>query len=301
VFVTDADGVVWRADISDPDPSNWVAKPFHDMFWDQGPLSGELSYEAPLLTVDDAEQLIVIVGTGDTENFVKPTVENRVASLTEVITGTGTPTPDSYKAKLNWEFGVPTPSSALGMVPSELVTGSMALFQGQLFFGTFIAITGSDACNYGSGRIHAVDYHLYDTSVQNNRGFTLSGTSNGSSSGARSYGPVRLTTANISTDASTVINVPATSALSNFLVMGLGITQRTPCSTVEPENGTDLFGQSHPRVTDLTPPSVYLVAQASGTNSLVNRATSQALGSVQLKLTKKKTVSRVTSWATSVD
>ena len=158
--------------------AGWTVRPFHDLFWDRGPAGGELTYEQPMLSVDTDGRLVVIVGTGDNNNFVKPTIENRVVSLTEVLdTNVTNPgRPEDFKASLNWEMRV-KPTN--GLVASELVTGSMGLYNGALFFATFIAITGSNACDMGKGRIHAVDYVLHDATDTN-------GTN------PQTYGPLRL-------------------------------------------------------------------------------------------------------------
>jgi hypothetical protein len=60
-----------------------------------------------------------------------------------------------------------------------------------------------------------------------------------------------------------------------------------------------------PTVTSLAQPSIYLVAQASSSsnsvNNLVQKRQGSSLGSVELQLKKNATMSRVVSWATSVD
>jgi type IV pilus assembly protein PilY1 len=296
-FVTDADGVIWRIDLSTLDPlpddqtAGWTARPFHDIFWDRGPSGGELTYEPPMLSVDSDGRLVVIVGTGDNNNFVKSTVENRVVSLTEVLnTNVVNPgRPEDYKGSLNWEMRV-KPNN--GLVTSELVTGSMGLFNGQLFFGTFIAMTGSNACDMGKGRIHAVDYIAHD-------GTDTNGTN------PQTYGPMRIPAADLAGDSggTSLINVSAADAVTNFMIMGLGVTQRPTCSQVDTTD-FNVFSQSLPTVTQLAPPSIYLVAQASGdksVNSLAKKYQGSSLNSVELKLKKNATMSRVVSWATSVD
>jgi type IV pilus assembly protein PilY1 len=296
-FLTDADGVVWRIDMSaaDPNPTDpmagWTARPFHDIFWDRAPDQGELTYEPPMLSVDPEGRLVVIVGTGDNNNFVKPTVNNRVVSLTEVL-ATSVVNPSQatdYKASLNWELRV-KPTN--GLVASELVTGSMGLFNGSLFFGTFIAITGSNACDMGKGRIHAVNYVLHDSADTN-------------ATSPQTYGPLRIPAAELAGDSggTSLINVSATNAVNNFMIMGLGVTQRPTCSQVDTTD-FNVFSQSLPTVTSLAQPSIYLVAQASGdksVNSLAQKYKGSALNSIELKLKKNATMSRVVSWATSVD
>jgi type IV pilus assembly protein PilY1 len=319
-FLTDANGVIWRVDLSAPDQYNtivgatadksgdptqgWLARPFHDIFWEMGPSEGELTYEAPILSVDNSGHLVVIVGTGDNNNFIKPSVKNRVVSLTEgsdkdydaLATGFVAGTPQSYKAAVNWEKMVQT-GTGMGLVPSELVTGTMALFDGQLFFGTFIAVTSGNACSLGKGRVHAVDYLVRDPND-----------SNGTRAGTTTYGPRlldKVTELGLDADASTAINVSAALAVDNLMVMGLGITERPTCSVLDTQN-FNVWGQSTPGISSSSQPAMYLVAQASGdkgTTSLIqNRGGSlDKLGTIELKLKKKPSRSRVVSWATSID
>jgi type IV pilus assembly protein PilY1 len=299
-FITDADGVIWRVDLTG-DPSTyqdenalhqkpltgWNARPFHDVFFGMQPGDGELSYEAPILTSDPNANLVVIVGTGDSNNFVKPTVANRVVSLTEVPDPTGQP---GYKAAVNWEVRMDQ-SKGLSFVPSELVTGTMGLFNGQLYFGTFMAVSGSDACDLGKGRIHAVDYLARDTNVVY--------------SSPATYGPKRLSAAELGLDTgdAAVVNVDAAHAVTNFMAMGLGVTERPTCQVLDPENFS-VWGAQSWDVKTVSQPSIYLVAQASGSSgasSLVQNRQGSKMGSIQLKLNKKLSLSRLTSWATSVD
>ena len=291
-FVTDADGVIWRIDLTatvpDSDPMlGWTARPFHDLFWGRSPTQGELSYEAPVLSVDDLGRVVVIVGTGDTDNFTKSAVENRVVSLTEVIDPTTThPYPEGFRAALNWEKRV-KPSG--GLVASELVTGSMGLFARQLFFGTFIGITSTtNFCEQGAGRVHAVDFIARDTSD-----------ANGSS--PETYGPKLLDAAG-DADADSLINKTPSEAISNLMIMGLGVTQRPSCELAQP-SVTDPWGkQSVPAPSQVAEPALYLVAQGSGdTGQLLQANAGGRLLNVQLKINRPKTPARVVSWATSVD
>ena len=306
-FVTDADGVIWRIDLRADDQDNtivyandksaapdvgWTVRPFHDMFWGTAPDAGELSYEAPLLSVDNEGNVVVIAGSGDNNNFVKPAIRNRVVSLTEKMFPGGGTNPPVYKASLNWEKRVKNATDTTGLVPSELVTGTMGLFNGQLFFGTFIAVTGADACDLGKGRIHAVDYLLRDKNDAN-------GTS------PETYGPLQFPSSELAADSTgtSVINVAPADALDNFMIMGLGVTQRQTCSVVD-ETNFDVYSDTLPGVSSIQQPAIYLVAQASGGKgygSAIQTRAGSVLGSVEVQLKKTSTTSQVTSWATSVE
>jgi type IV pilus assembly protein PilY1 len=299
-FMVDADGWVWRIDLSATDPkpneplAGWTALPFHDMFHGGAPSEGEYSYEAPVLSVDPDGHVVVIVGTGDTDDFVKLTVENRVASLTEVVeTPSSNLVPKSYKARLNWEMMVSDPASGTStdLVPSELVTGSMALYQGTLFLGSFITKKpGGNACDLGRGRLHAVDYIAHDPGHEHRDHTPFS------------YGPKVVDAGKISVGGQNILNVMPDQAPENFMVMGLSIVQRPTCATVfTDETGTDLWGQQTAVIREVQEPSIYLVSQASGDNSNVANRSQSQLGTMELKLNRKPSYTRITSWATSVD
>jgi type IV pilus assembly protein PilY1 len=296
-YVVDQEGVVWRIDISsiNPTPNNprlgWTMRPYHDLFWDDGRvvnglIHGEVAYEKPVLTTDPEGRLVVIVGTGDTDDFGKATAHNRVVSLTTVLDPTADMTaltPDDYKAAFNWEKRVR--SDGRGLVPSELVTGSMSLFQGQLFFATFISVgTSGDACDLGKGRIHAVDYRARDTT-------------RGNGSTPETYPPMDIPGFS---DPDIAINVTAAQATVNRMVMGLGITQRPSCAVVD-TGVFDVWNQAVPTIDQLSNPAIYLVAQVSsdGDNSL-QRAGSR-LGSLQVQVQRTQPLTRVVGWATSTD
>ena len=179
----------------------------------------------------------MIVGTGDSNNFVKPTIENHVVSLTERLVHTDPNTPialEDYKASVNWDLRVKNTNANKGLVASELVTGTMALFSGELFFGTFIAISGSNACDMGKGRIHAVDYIHHDATDTN-------GTS------PETYGPLRINTAQI-TDANgaNLINVPPDSAVTNLTRWASASRSARPARRSTPRTSASLGNRCRP-------------------------------------------------------
>ena len=303
-FVVDADGVIWRIDMSDGgqhpsdevhgtnDPmQGWTVRPFHDIFWDKGPGEGELSYEAPIVSVDNQGRLVVIVGTGDTNNFLKPAIENRVVSLTEIIdpATVGAPTAASWRAAFNWEKRV-KPTG--GLVASELVTGSMALSEGQLFFGTFISfVPGGNACDLGKGRLFAVNYLESDPADSN-------GTT------PPTYGPKKLL--NVDPEATGLFNATPEQAQKNLLVMGLTLTSRPSCNFVN-AGVTDIWNEWLPYIQERAGgggDATYLVAHASGDISAggpIQQHKLSKFGSVELQVHRERVLTRILSWATSVD
>jgi type IV pilus assembly protein PilY1 len=306
-FVIDQDGLMWRIDLTATNPrptepyAGWTVRPFHDLFWDMKPTDGETSYERPILSLDSERRLVVIAGTGDNDNFDKPTVQNRVVSLTEVPL-TGTPLgADDYTAALNWELRVDGDN---GFVPSELVTGTMALFEGQLYIGSFISVANtSNACDYGRGRLWSVDYqqrNLLDPNPSNG-----TSTTNPTASSITTYGPKRLsvvdTTNNLADSGASLFNVDVATAEPNLLIQGLGATQRLTCQPADTGGLSSFYlNNSLPAITQSAQPAIWIVAQASSNNSGRQRAGS-LLGSLELRVNRQATFSKVSSWAGSID
>jgi type IV pilus assembly protein PilY1 len=298
-FVIDADGVLWRFDLTatDPRPTNpltgWTARPFHDLFFNlSDPVdvaNGETTYERPILSLDEQHRLVIITGTGDTDNFEKPLAENRIVSLTElprITTPTGA---DDYIAGLNWEQRV---DGGNGFVLSEMVTGTMALFQGQLYAASFIAVgNNSNACDVGRGRLWAFDYHTRDLLDPNGSTGT--------------FGPKRLTTptggfANGADSGAELFNVTVATAEPNLLIQGLGATQRLTCQAASSNLANYFSTGGLAQIQQSAPPAIWIVAQASSNKTERNRAGS-ALGSLEMQVNRPLAFSRVISWAGSID
>jgi hypothetical protein len=302
-WVMDADGVLWRFDISsqDPDKDNpekgWTMRPFHDLFWDKKAAAllndGETTYERPVLTVDEQRRVVVLVGTGDTDNFEKKTADNRIVSLTEVLKKEPATTPEHYGALVNWELrNENRKGNSYAMYPSEMVTGSMALFDGVLYAATFISdVGGTDSCEYGRGRLWSLDYRQADKSWDL---LTCDGCEKAPYHGPTLIKPVAVSSADNDNDK---FNLTFDQAIPNMLVQGIGTTQRPACTPEEKDPLNTYFSPVLPSLAETSPPAIWVVAQASGGKQ---RGGSR-MGGVQGEAGRKPLFSRVTSWATSVD
>jgi type IV pilus assembly protein PilY1 len=305
-FVIDADGVLWRIDLTSTDPrkddalTGWTVRPFHDLFWDLGPTEGETSYERPILSLDELHQLVVIVGTGDTDNFEKTTVMNRVVSLTELVKSPTPVSPSDYVAGLNWELRADDRTDGTaGFVRSELVTGTMSLFAEQLFLASFISVgTSTDPCSSGLGRLWSVHFNQRDPARVNS-------TYGSASSGAvRTFGPMRIAVTQPDGTASAdlgLFNIPRAAAEPNLLVLGLGSTQRITCDATGDNIGNYYSPNSSlVSIKQQTQPSIWIVAQASSDNRARNRAGSR-LGTLEVQMNRPLEFSQVSSWAGSIE
>jgi hypothetical protein len=205
-----------------------------------------------------------------------------------------------YKAAFNWEmlqksgsrvsqFSDGTTAQVDGLMTSELVTGPMVLFEGQLFFSTFIAVTDPDnVCAFGRGRVHAVSYNLRDINDVN-------------PSGTR--GPLRINAG--TTRADNIVNILQTNAAGdNVMIMGLTLTQQPSCQQAD-LTAADPWGTSWSGVASTgTPPPMYLAAHAAFDNhgsTLVDDAGGSRVFSAEIQIQRPASQSTVLSWATSIE
>ena len=143
IFVGDADGTVWRIDVSSPDPTKWKVTLFQDLV--NGGLPGPATFAESqpialpmVLSQDPTGNLVVNVATGDQENLVVSAEKNYVYSIVEQRpTTVNTP---GY-ALVNWY----KPFAA-----AERVTGPMTLFDRTLYFASYKpAVPAAGACGQG--------------------------------------------------------------------------------------------------------------------------------------------------------
>ena len=304
-FVMDADGVLWRIDLSDSDPHpadtdglvGWTVRPFHDLFWDRSPTDDETSYERPILSLDDKRRLVIITGTGDTDNFDKPTVNNKVVSLTELTTSTTPSGPGDYIAAINWEL---VPRTDTDFVTSELVTGQMSLFQGQLYLASFISIADpTQPCAYGRGRLWSLDYTKRDPTIANPPSTAPN------SAGINTYGPTRLAVVdsadNTVSSGATLFNVTKAAAEQNLLIQGLGTTQRPTCGQAATGDLNNYYSPTGlTQIAQQDKPAIWIIAQASSNNS-ARKVAGSMLGSLNIKVERPQALSRVMSWAGTIE
>jgi hypothetical protein len=264
-FMTDQDGVLWRLDLSNQDPADWDALPFHDMFWDGAATRGQPGYEPPVLSVNEQGDLIIIHATGDTD-ALDGTAPNRVVSLTENIVRDSTGAVTSAGANLNWE---------IRLADGEQVTGPLELFDGKVYFGSFQSSTpGGDACAYGSSRLWGVEYIR-----------SAAGT------------PTRTPLPALEEPVGSGTMVQYIGPFANEIIMGVGVTKRPSCFTGE-TIADPYFGGDRYRVTDSGGGGFELVAQVSGRTT---GAATTTIPTIRRELPVPAAVSRVRSFAGSID
>ncbi|MEM1413418.1 MAG: hypothetical protein AAGH15_00885 [Myxococcota bacterium] len=240
-FANDADGVIWRLDMSDPDPSNWEAVAFYDMFHGLGYAAGQPSFGPPVLSTDEEGKVVILQGTGNIDRLENSLAQNRVTSLTEELTfNPSTGEVLDVQARLNWE---------VTLEPGELVTGPLELFNGEVFWGTFTSVTDvTNACEFGFSRIWGVDYIDADPDG--------------------STDPAPALESNAGSGVQDVTNIDPTISpdLDNRLVLGVSVTERPNCSLRDEVSETDPYVGTRQtvRMRQVAEPSFQLVAQLSG-------------------------------------
>ena len=154
VFVSDADGTIWKFDLSNTDPTQWTGELYLDLYnqtvdtnatsWSDGqPLQ-----VSPTVALDPLGEVVINAATGQTDTFDSNGIEF-VYSITEKVQGTQ----PKLRAFVNWYIGSPlaTPPSVTfppspqatvtspGLMAGERVSGPMTVFDGKLYFATYAA------------------------------------------------------------------------------------------------------------------------------------------------------------------
>lgn len=221
-YLTDSDGLLFRLDLTSATPSEWKLEPFFDLYGSAGPLDGHPSVYAPVVSIDPSAQPVVILASADPDNLESPgtnfvaSIGEERASATEAV------------ARVHWD---------IRLQPNEQVTGSIELFDGHAYFGTFASgVDNLDACRFGESRLWGVHY-LLDASSGSTP--TVVPRSYSSPSGRFPvYGMTSAATV-------TTPDVHFVDAGTNQIVMGVGVTQRPTCvvgtPTFDPYLGAQRF------------------------------------------------------------
>jgi type IV pilus assembly protein PilY1 len=159
-FIGDADGTIWRFDLSSSNPSNWIGELYLDLYnqtvdtsapsvsWNDGQ-----QLEVPMvLSLDPAGEVVINAASGTTDQFDTTGIEY-VYSITEKVSTVGV-TP-KLRANVNWWLQ----PAILDTMPGERVSGPMTVFNGTLYFSTFgTTALGTQSCNAGTARLWGRDF-----------------------------------------------------------------------------------------------------------------------------------------------
>jgi len=259
-FVVDADGMLWRLDMSVPNPASWTFTPMHDLYWADGATMGQPVYDPPIVSVDNAGNPVVVVGGGDQDNL-EGSAPTRIASVTEIVDHAVNPSPST--ATVNWE---------VRLQAGEQVTGPMVLYANYVYFGTFwSAPDPTDACSYGRPQIWGLHYL--------NAGATPPAPY---SSGVGRFPQPGLIGSSGVID---TFNMPppgcTAGARCDGIVFGVNVTQRPNCTTGA--GITDQYLGQRYQISNLRPGTFQLVAQVSGTSRSATASTDSSVQTVTIQ------------------
>jgi type IV pilus assembly protein PilY1 len=155
IFVGDADGTLWKIDVTSTNPKDWTAYLFQDLI---GTITGTSNESAaalsepimvpPALAADNAGQVIVNAATGDQESIVWSATElNYLFSIRDGLDSSFKP-----KTQTLWykQFD-----------PAERVTGPMTVFDKTVYFATYLPTqpTSGGSCDgLGKAFLWGLDY-----------------------------------------------------------------------------------------------------------------------------------------------
>jgi type IV pilus assembly protein PilY1 len=155
-FIADADGTIWRFDLSNSDPSKWVGELYLDTYntdvhHSSTATTDGQAVQVPMVTsLDLSGNLVINAGTGNQDNF-DANGTYYMYSVTETVQGS----PAKLRAFVNWWLNPATVTNAAG----ERVSGPMTVFDSVFYFATYAAAPqGSQACTSGHGRIWGLDF-----------------------------------------------------------------------------------------------------------------------------------------------
>jgi type IV pilus assembly protein PilY1 len=156
-FIGDADGTIWRLDLSDPDPSKWFGDLYLDLYnqaVDKGaaPWADGQPVQLPMVTsLDNAGNVVLHAATGS-QDTIDTTGVYYAYSITEKLPASS---PDKLRASVNWWLDPTTVTNQ----PGERVSGPMTVFDGVLYFATYAsAPPGSQSCTSGDARLWGRDF-----------------------------------------------------------------------------------------------------------------------------------------------
>ncbi len=270
VFVGDADGRLWKVDLSNPDPASWKMGLFFDAFSNgtfltNTPSSGQPIQTPPVLSVDDRGNITVAISTGDQDTGgTVANLTNYVYSLTESLTAER----DKFETLVNWYKP---------LEDGERVTGAMALFSSELFFSTYKGPESTEVCSSGTSNIYGMHYLIPKEDTEGDDGGALTNV----------FGGEEFVTAGelagISPDDE-----------EQPIVFGVTVAQLPTCISEQAAAEDDWLGLGqHSTVTHVNPGKFQLLMQAGRTGQSIEGAETKT---ITKELETPQSFSSVDSW-----
>ncbi len=147
-YVGDADGQLWRIDLSGQSTAQWSVALAWDAYIDSSTAKREVIELPPVLSRDAFGNVVVALATGNQTLLTTQATDRRVWSLTETPSQVAG---QKWSVSQNWY--IPFPAG------TQHVTGPMEVFNGGLYFATYSPQpTGSNVCAPNSAAVWGVDY-----------------------------------------------------------------------------------------------------------------------------------------------
>jgi type IV pilus assembly protein PilY1 len=284
IFMADADGTIWRFDLTDVNPSNWKGEMFLDAYNGDVDTSTTSWQDAqpiqvPIVTsLDPLGSVVLNFATGDQESYSTSGL-NFIYSVSEKVQGS---TAFKLRAQVNWYQPLKNNltvscDTTHNLVNGERVTGPMSVFDGTLYLATFQpAATAS--CSVGAPFIWGVDYITASTP------------------GTPGSGPApKLNNRTLQTVDPTGGN--QNSPYYNHLIPGVSIQAQPACATAG--SGTDQYvaGATHVSTSNVTAGGYQLMAQVGTKGTTGNTA----VQTFTLNLPTPQTATVIDSWAAVIE
>jgi type IV pilus assembly protein PilY1 len=262
IFVGDAEGRMWRVDVSNPNPASWTMQVFFDAYYDlsaSGIIPQAIETQ-PVLSVDGKGQITLAFATGSQDNLSPDaSLVNYAASVTEYIANVAGGSKEFW-SQINWRqtFSVGT---------GERVLGPMTLFDRRLYFSTYIPpATTSGVCVLGSSKVYGEDYILKQGAIASAGGLATTGF------------PIAV----------------------DGIVAGVGLRQLPSCTKnlVTTDSTDDFLGYGKSTsMTSSTPGNFELFIQKSGTKG----GTPTTIPTQAVAVTSPRIPVRIDSWAPIIE
>jgi type IV pilus assembly protein PilY1 len=314
VFVADADGAIWRVDLSDPESANWYVELFWDSF--NTKVAGNLTtanqvtrqpiVDQPRVSVGRLGNVVINYGTGDTSTLgTNSGGTNYVFSIRERANSNNAVLSDA-----NWWYQLPH--------AGELVTGPSAVFDAVYYFTTYApAATSGFSCAFGDSYFWGMDYEgATDTQGEDCFSPAVCTVSTPSLGGAPELVPNSTYAGNSSSSATPCgisnaagtqyqcldVGVPSSGGSSNQspILPGVSITSTAACS--QATQTTDQYtGQTRWDISNVQQAS-YSVSALTGAAPGAAAGTGAAkVGQISQKLQNPRVAAVVDSWAAVVE
>ena len=286
-FVGDAEGRLWRLDLSAHDPSEWSVALFHDAYPASGPGSDtpyphdqvEPIETPPILSTDPMGRLTIAVSTGE-QTVIGESGTHSVWSLSEWRND------GQLISRVNW-FLNHAVASAMGAGyeshfepgTGERVTGPMALFSSVLYFTTYKPSSrNSTTCSPGNSYLWGVHY-------------LQAGKSETAPSDDPADGPLPQFRDPGSGDLERVITI------ANGIAFGVGVQQKPSCIETTTVDDPLLGLVGHQSVSSVSQGQYQLLVQVGS-----NQLSAGSWGRVDVfNLAPPTARSQIDSWAAIID